>query len=121
MAIDPRAPYPGVVRKFLAVLGVALVVAAAAAPAALAQDAPAYRDPFAPLIAPPAPDGSTTDPTNPTDPTVPVAPAPDPVDPLPNTGSSTSSWLGLSYFLVAFGAGAVVLSRVLGPPRPSLR
>ena len=106
-------------RKFLGLTGVLLVLGLAVAPTALAQGAPAARDPFAPLIVPGAPDGSTTDPTNPTDPTVPVAP--DPVDPLPDTGSSTSSWLGLSYFLVAFGAGAVVLSRVLGPPRVPLR
>ncbi|HEV2755675.1 MAG TPA: hypothetical protein VG318_07845 [Actinomycetota bacterium] len=108
-------------RKFLGVLGIALVLGIAAAPAATAQDTAGVRDPFAPLIAPPAPDGSTTDPANPTDPTVPVDPAPAPVDPLPNTGSPASSWLGLSYFLVAFGAGAVILSKVLGPQRVPLR
>ncbi len=106
-------------RKFLGCLSVGLALAFVAAPAALAHEDTAVRDPFAPLIAPPAPDGSVTDPTNPTDPTVPVVP--DPVDPLPDTGSSTSSWFGVAYFLVAFGAGAVVLSKVLGPPRVSLR
>ena len=106
-------------RKFLGIAGIVLVLGLAAAPAALAQDTPAARDPFAPLFVPGEPGGSTTDPTNPTDPTVPVVP--DPVDPLPDTGSSTSSWLGLSYFFVAFGAGAVVLSKVLGPPRVPLR
>lgn len=85
-----------------------------AAPAALAQEA---RDPFAPLIAPPGTTGAT-DPGALVDPTVPVDPAPDPVDPLPDTGSSTSSWFAVGYFLVALGGGAVVLSKVLGPPPP---
>jgi hypothetical protein len=106
-------------RKFPGIAGVVLVLVVIAAPAALAHESPAARDPFAPLIVPGQPGGSTTDPTNPTDPAVPVDP--DPVDPLPDTGSPTSSWLGLSYFLVAFGTGALVLSKVLGPPRVSVR
>ncbi len=106
-------------RKFLGVLGIALVMSVAAAPAALAQDRPAARDPFAPLIAPPTADGSI-DPVNPTDPTVPVVPV-EPVDPLPDTGSSTSAWFAVAYFLMALGGGAVVLSRVFGPPPLSTR
>jgi LPXTG-motif cell wall-anchored protein len=100
-------------RKFLGVCGVALVLSLAAAPAALAQE-PIARDPFLPLIVPDSGTG-TVDPANPADPTIPVDPIPDPVDPLPNTGSSTSSWFGVGYFLVALGGGAVVLSKVLGP------
>ena len=104
-------------RKFLGVCGAAIVLTLGVAPAALAQDPAPARDPFAPLIAPPTADGST-DPSNPTDPTVPVDPV-DPVDPLPNTGSPLSTWFGIGYFLVALGGGAVVLSKVLAPPRAS--
>ncbi|MFN2586505.1 MAG: hypothetical protein ABR613_00095 [Actinomycetota bacterium] len=105
-------------RRLLVVVSAALILAAAA-PAALAQDAPAARDPFVPLIAPTPPDGAA-DPTAPGDPTVPVTPAP-PVDPLPDTGSHVSWWFGAAYFLVALGAGALVLSKVVGPPRAALR
>jgi LPXTG-motif cell wall-anchored protein len=102
------------VRKFLA-LAAFVVVSLAPAGAALAQDAPA-RDPFVPLIQPsPAATGDGT--AVPTDPTVPVDPAPDPDEPLPNTGSSTISWIGLGYVLIALGGGAVVLSKVLRPIR----
>ena len=106
-------------RKFLGVLGLILILAITAAPAAFAQDTTTARDPFLPLISE-TPAGST-DPGAPTDPTVPVDPDPDPVDPLPDTGSSTTSWFGVAYFLVAFGGGAVVLSKVLGPTPVSSR
>lgn len=99
-------------RKFLGLVAALLTVCALAAPA-LAQDDP-VRDPFAPLITP------TTAPVSPVPgqpvpaaPTAPVAPAP--TDPLPSTGSSTSTWVGIAYLLVAFGGGAVVLSKVFGP------
>lgn len=104
-------------RKFL---GIAAIVFALFVPAgaALAQDSTA-RDPFVPLIQPqPVP---TTDTGVPTDPTVPVDPAPDPTDPLPSTGSSTTTWLGLGYVLIALGTGSVVLSRVYAPLRPVAR
>lgn len=102
-------------RKFL---GVAAIVTVLLVPAgvALAQD-PAARDPFVPLIQPsPAATGDGTG--VPVDPTVPVDPVPDPTDPLPSTGSSsTMSWIGLGYALIALGSGAVVLSKVLRPVR----
>ncbi|MDQ4125024.1 MAG: hypothetical protein M3134_05425 [Actinomycetota bacterium] len=105
-------------RKFL---GVALIVFVLVVPAgaALAQD-PATRDPYVPLIQPnPV---ATTDPSGvPTDSTVPVDPVPDPTDPLPSTGSSTTTWVGLGYVLVALGTGAVVLSKVYGPVRVASR
>jgi hypothetical protein len=103
-------------RKLLALLGMVLALSAAA-PVASAQE---VRDPFLPLIAPPGQEDGTVvqpaDPTSPTDPTVPV-----PTDPLPSTGSSTTSWTGIAYLLVAFGTGALMLSRVLGPPPASVR
>ncbi len=90
-----------------------VLVLSAAAPAALAHEA--VRDPFLPLIAPPGQeDGTAAQPGDTTDPTVPVEPAP--TEPLPTTGSSTTPWVGIAYLLVAFGTGAVVLSKVLGPP-----
>lgn len=101
-------------RKFL---GTAAIVCALLVPAgaALAQDAGA-RDPFVPLIQPnPVATGDGT--LVPTDPTVPVDPAPDPTDPLPTTGSSSTTWVGLGYVLIALGSGAVVLSKVLRPVR----
>lgn len=105
-------------RKFLG-LGVIVLVLLVPAGAALAQD-PATRDPFVPLIQPnPV---ATTDPSGvPIDPTVPVDPAPDPTDPLPTTGSSTTTWVGLGYVLIALGTGAVVLSKVYGPLRVAAR
>jgi hypothetical protein len=107
------------VRKFLGALTIAIALLAPAG-AALAQDTPA-RDPFLPLVQPsPVATGDGT--TVPTDPTVPVDPAPDPTDPLPTTGSSsTLSWAGLGYILVALGTGAVVLSKLAGPIRVASR
>lgn len=105
-------------RKFLGVLAISFVLGLALAPAAFAQDTGTARDPFLPLIGDPV--TGVVDPTNPTDPTIPVDPVV-PVDPLPNTGSSTSSWLGLGYFLVALGGCAVVASKVLGPMPVSSR
>ena len=105
-------------RKFLGALGIVVVLLAPAG-AALAQNAQA-RDPFLPLVQPsPVATGDGT--TVPTDPTVPVDPVPDPTDPLPNTGSSTLTWAGFGYVLVALGAGAVVLSKVYGPLRIAAR
>lgn len=105
-------------RKFL---GLMFLVAAllAVAPAAGAQPETA-RDPFAPLIAPPtvAPTGVPGAPAAPAPTIAPTAPA---VDPLPDTGASTGSWAGIGYVLVAFGAGAVVLSKVFGPTPVSTR
>ena len=101
-------------RKFLGSLAIAFVLLAPAG-AALAQDAP-VRDPFLPLVQPSP--VATGDGTVPTDPTVPVDPAPDPTDPLPTTGSSsTLSWAGLGYVLVALGTGAVALSKLYGSTR----
>ena len=103
-----------IVRKFL---GVAAIVAMLLVPArvAVAQD-PATRDPFVPLIQPsPIATGDGTG--VPFDPAVPVDPVPDPTDPLPNTGSSTISWIGLGYVLIALGSGAVALSKILRPVR----
>ena len=104
-------------RKFLGLCAIVLVLLAAA-PAALAQSDTGVRDPFVPLI---APSPVATEGTGATVPTVPVDPAPDPNEPLPGTGSSTSSWIGLGYVLMALGAGAVVLSRVFGPARLAAR
>ena len=102
-------------RKFLGSLAIAFVLLAPAG-AALAQDAPA-RDPFLPLVQPePVATGDGT--TDPTDPTVSVDPVPDPTDPLPTTGSSsTLSWAGFGYVLVALGTGAVALAKLYGPTR----
>ncbi len=103
-------------RKLLGLCAVVFVLLAAA-PSALAQSDAGVRDPFVPLIAPSPVATAGTDPTVPTDP-VPVNPAPDPDEPLPGTGSSTTSWVGMGYALIALGAGAVVLARVFGPLRP---
>lgn len=104
-------------RKFLGVAAIVFVLLAPAGAAAAQQ--PQARDPFAPLIRPePVPtDGGTGVPT---DPTVPVDPV-DPTDPLPTTGSSTTTWVGLGYVLVALGTGAVVLSKVFRPVRVASR
>lgn len=105
-------------RKFLGIAAIAMALLAPAG-AALAQD-PATRDPFLPLVQPsPVQTGDGT--TVPTDPTVPVDPAPDPTDPLPSTGSSTVTWVGLGYVLIALGGGAVALSKVLRPARLASR
>jgi hypothetical protein len=99
------------VRKILVLAAFVLVMAPSGA--ASAQDSP-VRDPFVPLVQPsPVATGDGT--TVPTDPTVPVDPAPDPDEPLPNTGSPAITWVGLGYVLIAFGGGAVVLSKVLRP------
>ncbi|MDQ3953850.1 MAG: hypothetical protein M3279_12955 [Actinomycetota bacterium] len=107
-------------RKFLGLCAIVFVLLAAA-PAALAQSDTGVRDPFVPLIAPSPVATEGTDPAVPTDPTVPVDPVPDPNEPLPGTGSSASPWVGLGYVLIALGAGAVVLSKVLGPVRLTAR
>jgi hypothetical protein len=100
-------------RKFLGVLALSLLLLGAALPVALGQEAPPARDPFVPLIGP-SPTATGVAPTSDPAPTDPVDPDP---EPLPDTGSSTSSWFGVGYVLVAFGAGALVLSRVYGPLR----
>ncbi|HYO61516.1 MAG TPA: hypothetical protein VEU29_06425 [Actinomycetota bacterium] len=105
-------------RKLLGLSAMVLVLFAAA-PVAHAQEA-GVRDPFAPLIDP-NPVATVTDPTAPTDPTVPVDPVVDPTDPLPTTGSSSVTWFGLGYVLIALGGGAVALSRLFGPPRLAAR
>jgi hypothetical protein len=105
-------------RKLPALLGIVLALSVVVAPAAAAQEG--VRDPFLPLIAPPGQeDGTVAQPGDPTDPTVSVEPAP--TEPLPTTGSSPAPWLAIAYVLVAFGTGAIVLSRVLGPPPASAR
>ena len=107
-------------RKFL---GLAAIVVAfvALAPLAYAQTDTSVRDPFVPLVQP-SPLASGTDPTVPTDPTNPVEPVPPPVEPMPQTGSSTATWVGFGYVLVALGTGSVALARVLGPQRrPAVR
>jgi hypothetical protein len=105
-------------RKFLGLSALVLVLFAAA-PVAHAQEA-GVRDPFAPLIDP-DPVATTTDPTVPTDPSVILDPAPDPTEPLPETGSSTVTWFGLGYVLIALGGGAVAVSKLFGPVRVHAR
>lgn len=105
-------------RKLLGTAAIVLVLLLPAA-AAFAQSDTAVRDPFVPLIQP-SPVATGVDPTVPVDPAEPV-PAPDPTEPLPGTGSSTVTWFGLGYVLIALGTGAVVLSKVAGPPRLASR
>lgn len=81
------------------------------------------RDPFVPLIRQPA----ATDPAadSAADPATPagdsgVASADDEAVPaqggLPATGAGSVPWLALAYFLIAAGAGIVVLGRTLRAP-----
>ena len=98
---------------------VLLVLGAPGAPA-LAQSDTGVRDPFVPLISPTVPDDGTTDPTVPVDDGG-IVVQPDPTDPLPGTGSSSATWFGLAYVVIALGTGAVMLSKLFGPLRLSTR
>jgi len=104
-------------RKYLGLLALVGVLTVLG-PAAAAQPE-GVRDPFVPLISPttaPAPPGAPAGAVATLPPTVPA-----PTDPLPDTGSSPTSWVGLGYLLVAFGAGAVALSRLFGPTPATIR
>ena len=98
---------------------VVLVGALTVAGPAAAAHPEGVRDPFDPLVTPTTAPAAPAAPGGPVATLPPVAPAP--TDPLPSTGSSPTPWVGLGYLLVAFGAGAVALSRLFGPAPLSSR
>src|SRR4051812_24059415 len=98
-------------RKF--VVGAALMVwlAVLVAPATAAPVRDPFRSPISTVPGSEAPGTTTTDTS--ISGSVPFTPSDEQT---PNTGFDASTWLGVAYALLAVGAGALVLSRQLGPP-----
>ena len=104
-------------RKMLVLFSALFVVMLLAAPAS------AQRDPFDPVIDTTAEgqaadgqaadgDAQQGDGDAGTDPTGPPG-----ADGVPNTGADPEPWLVAAYALIAFGAGALALSKTLSPTR----
>lgn len=108
-------------RRLVVTLMAGALVALGVTSAALAQEN-TLRDPFDPVADENQDVTATTDTTGTTDPTDEVQPAQETTgsERLANTGAETDPWLVGAYGLIAAGAAALILGKLLASPRATV-